>query len=53
MILRVIQICIRDGDEKVLILNNYETLGLRPSSIIINTGTPAKYVAIAAPLLVE
>jgi hypothetical protein len=52
MILRVIQICIRDG-KKVLILNNYETLGLRPSSITINTGTPAKYVAIAAPLLVE
>jgi hypothetical protein len=25
----------------------------QPSSIIVNTGTPARYIAIAAPLLAE
>jgi len=29
------------------------SLDHRPSSIIVNTGTPARYIAIAAPLLAE
>ncbi len=29
------------------------SLDQRPSSIIVNTGTPARYIAIAAPLLAE